>query len=239
MHRSKSAFITCLTAGLGVLFVAAASAATKPNIIMILSDDVGLGNIHCYGGAFDTPNIDKLAAAGTKFTYCYATPLCGPSRCELLTGRYPFRTGLINNQSHKAVDPKKEIMIPTVMKNAGYVTGSVGKWGQIQLGPGEWGFDEYLVFPGSGRYWRDQTKFYTENGKKKDLAEGEYLPDLMHKLAVDFITRHKDQPFFLYYPMSHMHAPIVRTPTTKGAKETRTSCTEKTTTIWTCSSASS
>ena len=188
------------------------AAGRRPNIILILSDDVGLGDIHYTGGPFNTPNIDKLAASGTKFTYCYATPLCGPSRCELLTGRYPFRTGLNSNQSHTAVSPKSEVMLPTVLKKAGYITGSVGKWGQIQLGPGEWGFDEYLVFPGSGRYWRDQTTTYTVNGKQQDLPEGKYLPDIMHKFAVDFIDRHKDQPFFLYYPMSHIHGPIVRTP---------------------------
>lgn len=194
------------------------AAERRPNIILILTDDVGLGDIHFSGGHYKTPNIDQIASTGTKFTYCYATPLCGPSRCELLTGRYPFRTGLNSNQSRMAVSPKSETMIPTVLKKAGYVTGSVGKWGQIQLGPGEWGFDEYLVFPGSGRYWRDQTDFYTQNGKKIDLPKGEYLPDLMHKFAVDFIDRHKDKPFFLYYPMSHMHGPIVRTPdSAKGA----------------------
>ena len=106
-------------------------------------------------------------------------------------------------------------MIPTVLKKAGYVTASVGKWGQICLGPGEWGFDEYLVFPGSGRYWREQTPYYTVNGKPQDLPEGKYLPDIMHQFAVNFIARHKDQPFFLYYPMSHIHAPIVRTPDSK------------------------
>src|SRR4051794_23959509 len=79
--------------------VAAAATKEHPNIIMVLSDDVGLGDIHCTGGSFSTPNIDKLASGGTKFTYCYATPLCGPSRCELLTGRYPFRTGLNSNHS--------------------------------------------------------------------------------------------------------------------------------------------
>ena len=186
-----------------------------PNIVLILSDDVGLGNIHCYGGPFETPNIDKLASGGTKFTYCYATPLCGPSRCQLLTGRYPFRTGLSSNQSRMAVDPKREVMIPTVMKKAGYVTGSVGKWGQIQLGPGEWGFDEYLVYPGSGRYWRAQTTTYNENGKEVDLPENKYLPGIMQKFATDFIDRHKDERFFLYYSMSHMHGPIVRTPDSK------------------------
>jgi arylsulfatase A len=187
-------------------------AISRPNIIFILSDDVGLGNVGCCGGPFKTPNLDSLAAAGTRFEYCYATPLCGPSRCQFLTGRYPFRTGLINNHSQNAVSPDREVMIPTVLKKAGYVTASVGKWGQISLGPGEWGFDEYLVFPGSGRYWRQQTTYYTVNGVRKNLKAGVYLPDVMHQFAVDFITRHKDQPFFLYYPMSHIHAPIVRTP---------------------------
>ena len=216
MHRIAIYFLTIVAAvSVGMNAAATRAAERRPNIILILSDDVGLGDIHFSGGPFNTPNIDKLAASGTKFTYCYAMPLCGPSRCELLTGRYPFRTGLISNQSHTAVSPKSEVMLPTVLKKAGYVTCSIGKWGQIQLGPGEWGFDEYLVFPGSGRYWRDQTTTYTVNGKKQDLPEGKYLPDIMHKFAVDFIDRHKDQPFFLYYPMSHIHGPIVRTPDSK------------------------
>ena len=208
-------FCPAILAVIAAIFSSAARAADKPNIILILTDDVGLGDIHSFGGPFNTPNIDKLAAGGTKFTYCYATPLCGPSRCQLLTGRYPFRTGLNSNNSHTAVDPKTEVMIPTVMKKAGYVTGSVGKWGQIQLGPGEWGFDEYFVFPGSGRYWSEQSPYYTVNGKRQELKEGEYLPDLMHKFAVDFIDQHKDKPFFLYYPMSHIHGPILRTPDSK------------------------
>src|SRR6185369_2390794 len=151
--------------------IAAPHATSRPNIVLILADDVGLGDVHCTGGPVRTPNIDKLAASGTKFTYCYTAPLCGPSRCELLTGRYPFRTGLISNHIPTAVDPKHEVMIPSVLKKAGYVTASVGKWGQIQLGPGEWGFDEYLVFPGSGRYWRDQTTYYIVNGRPHDRTK--------------------------------------------------------------------
>ena len=89
----------------------------------------------------------------------------------------------------------------------------------MPLGPGEWGFDEYLVFPGSGRYWRDQTAFYTHNGQRKDLPEGKYLPDLMHDFVVDFITRQKEKPFFVYYSMSHVHGPIVRTPDTKAGDD--------------------
>ncbi len=203
-----------LAAG-SLAFVLAAAAAEKPNIIVILSDDVGLGDIGCCGGPFKTPQIDALARGGLRFENAYSTPLCGPSRCELLTGRYPFRTGLINNQSHNAIQPGRETMIPTVLKQAGYATASVGKWGQMSFGPGEWGFDEYLVFPGSGRYWRQQTARYTANGETKPLLEGQYLPDLMHDFAVDFIKRNKDRPFFLYYPLSHIHGPIVRTPDSK------------------------
>jgi arylsulfatase A len=205
----------CVWAGFLAAGAQQQSSASKPNIILIYTDDVGLGNIGACGGPFKTPHIDSLAKTGTRFENCYSTPLCGPSRCQTLTGRYPFRTGLINNNSHDAVSPSREVMIPTVMKKAGYVTASVGKWGQICLGPGEWGFDEYLVFQGSGRYWREQNKQYRQDGQQKELAEGQYLPDLMHDFVVKFLTNHKDQPFFLYYPMSHMHGPILRTPDSK------------------------
>lgn len=190
--------------------------AKKPNIIFILSDDVGLGDIGYCGGPFKTPNIDKLAKGGTQFEFCYATPLCGPSRCEMLTGRYPFRTGLINNNSHQAIQPGKEIMLPTVLKKAGYVTASAGKWGQMSLGPGEWGFDEYIVFPGSGRYWNEQPNpRYKVSGQENTLKDGEYMPELLHDFIVKFLEKHKDQPFFLYYPMSHIHGPILHTPDSK------------------------
>lgn len=205
-----------MAGNLSAAVAAEKAAAQKPNIIIILSDDVGLGNIGCCGGPFKTPQIDTLATGGTRFELCYSTPLCGPSRCQLLTGRYPFRTGLINNNSARAIQPDREVMIPTVLKKAGYVTASVGKWGQMSLGPGEWGFDEYLVFPGSGRYWREQTTHYRLNGEQKELAAGQYLPDLMHQFIVQFLTRHQDQPFFLYYPMSHVHGPIVPTPDSKA-----------------------
>ena len=202
----------------GPAAAAVKEAPAQPNIILIMSDDVGIGDIHCCGGSFNTPNIDKLAEGGTRFEYCYSTPLCGPSRCETLTGRYPFRTGLNTNHSQNAVSPDREVMLPTVMKKAGYATASVGKWGQICLGPREWGFDEYLVFKGSGHYWASQGNSggaYNLNGEDKQMKEDEYMPDLLHNFAVDFITRHKDKPFFLYYPMSSIHAPILRTPDSK------------------------
>ncbi len=184
----------------------------RPNILFIMGDDVGLGDIGCCGGAYKTPRIDQLAQSGIRFEYCYTPPLCGPSRCQALTGRYPFRTGLNGNNIPAAIQPDREIMIQTVLKKAGYSTGHVGKWGQLSLGPGEWGFDEYLAFSGNGKYWGKQGETVSLNGTCKDLAEGQYLPDLMHGFIVDFLSRPRENPFFLYYALSHIHSPLVRTP---------------------------
>lgn len=191
------------------------SAVQKPNIIFILSDDVGLGNVHCTGGHYNTPNIDSLASGGMRFENCYALPLCGPSRYMLLTGRYPFRTGLISNQSAAALESHKEIMIPTVMKSAGYATACVGKWGQMPYGPGQWGFDEVMSCKGSGRFRPEQGISYERNGQYQKLNEGEYLPDLMHDFITSFIEKNQDKPFFLYYPIEAIHGPILKTPDSK------------------------
>jgi len=196
----------------------AAATISKPNIIFILSDDVGLGDVHCTGGHYNTPQIDSLAKSGMRFEYCYAMPLCGPSRCMFLTGRYPFRTGLISNQSADALAAHKEIMIPTIMKKAGYATACVGKWGQMPYGPGQWGFDEFMSCKGSGRYRAEQGIEYERNGKWQKLKAGEYLPDLMHEFIVSFFEKNKDKPFFLYYPIELIHGPILKTPdSNKGA----------------------
>ncbi len=212
---------TIATASLCVILHAAPdpgpAAAKMPNIIFILSDDVGLGNISCYGGKFPTPNIDSLAKDGTRFEYCYANPLCGPSRASCLTGRYVFRTGMLTNQSAPAMESKKEIMVPSVLKPAGYVTAQVGKWSQLPLEPGDWGFDEYLRFQGSGKYWASQAPSYTLNGKEVPLGD-EYMPDVMNDFVTDFITRHKDEPFYIHYAMSEMHGKILRTPDSKSDK---------------------
>ncbi|MCX6997110.1 MAG: sulfatase-like hydrolase/transferase [Kiritimatiellaeota bacterium] len=190
--------------GLSVIGFDVADAANqeKPNIVFILADDIGLSDISCYGGDHTpTPNIDSLAKDGLRFGACYAAPLCGPSRCQLLTGRYPFRTGRTGNHS-KGPEPGTEIMIPAMMKQAGYATACVGKWGQVGGKASQWGFDESLI--GGGNYWK--------SGKQGNSG---YLPDAMHKFIVDFITRHRDKPFLLYYPMVHVHGPIGPTPDSK------------------------
>ncbi|MEI6177590.1 MAG: sulfatase-like hydrolase/transferase, partial [Verrucomicrobiota bacterium] len=199
--------------------VPATARAEKPNIIFILADDVGWGEVSCFGAdRFKTPQVDALAKSGMRFESCYSMPMCGPSRCALLTGRYPFRTGLISNHSENAIQPGKEIMMSTLLKKAGYITASAGKWGQLSHGPAEWGFDESLAAgQASGQYWKGK---YIVNGKSQQLAEGKYLPDLTHDFIVDFINRHKDQSFFIYYPMIHIHIPILPTPDSKpGAND--------------------
>jgi len=195
-----------------------ATESSKPNIIFILSDDLGVDILSCFGSdQYKTPNLDALATGGMKFTHTYAAPLCGPSRALLLTGRYAFRTGAVNQDRVALITPEKEVMMPKILKGAGYVTASFGKWGQLGLTPGAFGFDEYLNFKGSGIFWNTQPKGkeYDLNGQQVALKDKEYMPDLVQKLAVDFITRNQDKPFYLYYPMSHIHGDILPTPDSK------------------------
>ena len=192
-----------------------APGAKKPNIIFVLADDLGINGLSCYGSdKFQTPNIDRLASGGTRYTNAYTAPLCGPSRALIMTGRYAFRTGATNQDATGLMKPTVETMMPKVLKQAGYTSAMIGKWGQLPLGPADFGFDEHLRFNGSGAYWNTQAKGenYTKNGEKTKLADKEYLPDVMHRYLVDFITRHKDRPFFAYYSMSHIHAEILPTP---------------------------
>ena len=222
-HRSRFGLILFLFSLLISLSRAADSGTQqKPNIILILTDDLGIGNLSVYGAdKFKTPNIDRLAADGLRFQRFYSEPLCGPSRAKILTGRFNFRTGMTSNASGSIMKPSNEVLICTTLHNAGYATASVGKWAQLPLTPSNWGFDQYLMFPGSGIYWTGQKRGtstwngdYTENGQNKIMPKDQYMPDLLNKFAIDFVTTatKEHKPFFLYYPMSHIHGPILRTP---------------------------
>ncbi len=187
----------------------------KPNIIFILADDLGIGDVGCYGADnYKTPNIDKLASQGIRFMNAYTAPLCGPSRATILTGRHLFRTGATNQDATGLMKPTVEIFQPTYLKKGGYVTASIGKWGQLPLEPSDFGFDDYLKFKGSGKYWNTQTggDTYLLNGKEIKLNDREYLPDVMHRHLVDFITQHRNQTFYVYYSLSHVHSEILPTP---------------------------
>lgn len=190
----------------------------KPNIIFILADDLGFAEVSCNGAdKYRTPNIDKLASKGLRFTNAYTPSLCGPSRATIMTGRYLFRTGATNQDACSLLKPSVETMMPTYLKQAGYVTSCIGKWGQLSLLPSDWGFDDYLKFTGSGIYWNTQEKGkdYLLNGKLLKLNDKEYMPDVMHKHLVDFLTENRNKPFYVYYSMSHVHGKILPTPDSK------------------------
>lgn len=193
-----------------------AATTRQPNIVFLLSDDVGIDLMGCYGSdRFKTPNIDALATSGIRFETCYSTPLCGPSRCLINTGRYGFRTGGLTNRSW--ADPggqgpkaSAEVPLAKVLKQAGYATCSSGKWRQIGETPGDWGFDEWLTDPTAGGwYWQ---RNYTKNGQLVEMGKEAYVPDVAHEFAMDFVRRHRQGPFYLYYPTHLVHGPIVRTP---------------------------
>lgn len=211
--------IACLLSVLAATASAAVAAAApthaKPNIIFILADDYGIGEVGCYGAdKYKTPNIDALARSGTRYTHGYTISLCGPSRAQILTGRYGFRTGGSNQDAVGEISPKKEKLIPSVLKPAGYVTTMIGKWSQFSLQPSDFGFDDYLRYAGSGAYWNTQEKVktYVVNGETRPLRNKEYMPDLMHQHLVDFITKHRDRPFYAHYSLSHTHSDILPTP---------------------------
>jgi len=217
MHSLLRLFCLAAFAAAGAL-----NGASQPNIIFILADDLGLDGVGCYGSdKHKTPAIDKLAESGMRFETCYAAPLCGPSRCLLMTGRYAFRTGGITNQSWRPAGPgaksADENPMAKLLKQSGYATGMAGKWRQVGETPREWGFDEYLTDPTAGGwYW--QNKLQKHDGPVT-LPEGSYAPDKVHEFALDFINRHKEKPFFFYYPMHHVHGPIQRTPDTAQGRK--------------------
>jgi arylsulfatase A len=205
-----------------------AAEVQRPNVILLLADDIGVGGFGCYGGdKYRTPNLDALARGGTRFEYCYSMPLCGPSRACLLTGRYAFRTGMAGNNTGRRVSPDREVCLARVLREAGYATAFAGKWNQLTYldslaDARKWGWDEYLKWDqadGPGRYWKPR---YYRDGKLLEGVGQKYGPDLCHEFAVDFIGRHKGRPFFLYYPLVLVHGPIVRTPdSAAGSKDLR------------------
>ena len=192
-----------------------ASPESKPNIIFILADDLGIGNVGCYGSDnYKTPNIDRLAAEGIRFAHAYTAALCGPSRALILSGRYAFRNGS-SNQDACTQMPTTELRAARTLNGAGYVSSAIGKWGQLPGEPNDAGFDDYLRFNGSGVYVNKKAgkpEPYTVNGSEKKLGDKEYMPDLLHEHLMSFIKKHQKDRFFVYYSLSSVHGDLLPTP---------------------------
>lgn len=207
--RSAALFIaTILTAIAGS--TPAADSATRPNVVLIMADDLGFETIGANGGtSYPTPVLDQLAATGMRFTNCFAQPLCTPTRVQLMTGQYNIR----NYTEFGLMDPRLKTF-GNLFRDAGYATGIVGKW---QLGrdadlPRKFGFDEACLWQHLRRPERYRNPGLEVNGKEVDYTQGEYGPEVVNDYALDFIERHKSEPFFLYYPMILTHGPFDPTP---------------------------
>ena len=188
----------------------------KPNIVFILADDLGYGDLGCFGQTqIKTPNIDRFAEEGLRFTDCYAgSTVCAPSRCSLMTG---YHTGHCRVRGNSLVPLRPEdATIAELLKKAGYVTGIFGKWGlgepETTGVPNSKGFDEWFGYLNQGHahnyypdyLWENTTEYPLEGNR--DGNREQYTHDLFTERALDFIDRHRKKPFFLYLPYTIPHA---------------------------------
>ncbi|MGH9340177.1 MAG: sulfatase-like hydrolase/transferase [Acidobacteriota bacterium] len=200
----------------------------KPNILFIMADDLGREWISSYGGEkISTPNIDKLAQDGLRFTNAYSMPVCTPTRATLLTGQYPFRHGWCGHWDVPRwgagghFDWKHNLTFARVMKSAGYATAAAGKWqiNDFRVQPDamlEHGFDECCMWtgfesqhpPSAERYW--DAYIHTREGSR--TYAGQFGTDVFLDFLIHFMRRHKEEPMMLYFPMCLPHKPLVHTP---------------------------
>ncbi len=184
--------------------------ARAPNVVLILIDDFGYECVTADGGeSYRTPIMDKLAANGVRFEQCHVQPLCTPTRVQLMTGLSNRR-----NYTHFGHLDPSQTTFANLLKKTGYATCITGKW-QLSNGfegPEHFGFDEYCLWQLTRRPGRYKNPGLEINHKTVDYTHGEYGPDIVSDYALDFITRKKEVPFFLYYPMMLTHDPYDATP---------------------------
>ncbi len=212
--RMKS--VTSLLLLLSAFAVGATTGATKPNIVVIMTDDQGYGDLSCHGNPIlKTPNLDRLHAESVRFTDFHVSPFCTPTRAALMTGRFPARTGAYRTSSGRTMMHTDERTIADVFADAGYVTGMVGKW---HLGdnaphrPQDRGFQEVVWHRCGGvgqasDYWGNDyfDDTYERNGKFEKF-EG-YCTDVWFREGIRFIEQNRSKPFFLYIAPNAPHGP--------------------------------
>lgn len=197
----------------------------KPNVIFILADDLGYGDLSCYGQTkFSTPNIDKLANSGMLFTQHYSgATVCAPSRSALLTGMHTGHTPIRGN---KEFQPEGQHPLPDsvetmaeILKSAGYATGAFGKWGLGYPGSegnsNNQGFDEFYGYNCQRLAHHYYPYYLRDNGAIDSLLENKgknkvvYAPEKIHQRALNFLEKNKDNPFFMFYPSAIPHAEMI------------------------------
>ena len=211
-----------------LLFAGIAGAAQKPNIIFIMVDDMGRDWVSCYGAKHQTPNMDRLAKEGVRYQTAWCTPICTPTRVTLLTGQYPCHHGWVQHYDvprwgGAGLRADRFTTFARLLRDAGYATVIGGKWQINHLGKEpdalkKHGFDEHCVWPGveegkpetQERFWNG---LLVTNGKRSKVPYG---PDTINRFLIDYIKRHKDDPFLVYYPMLLTHGPHTTTPMNKA-----------------------
>jgi arylsulfatase A len=200
----------CLCSLLGPLATIDISADPRPNIVLIMCDDMGYEGVSIYGSkTYSTPHLNQLAKAGMYFKHCYSTPICTPSRVQIMTGLYNFRNYVKFGQL-----PITQKTFANYLSESGYRTGICGKW---QLGGKadtvrQFGFDSHCLWHLDGResrYWNPRV---SRDGQLLNGLEEQFGPDIMTDFACNFISSDSQKPFFLYYPMTLPHWPFVPTP---------------------------
>ena len=204
---------------------AALAAPERPNIVYILADDLGYGDLGVYGQkVIQTPHLDRMAAEGVRFTQHYAgSAVCAPSRSALLTGQHTGHTPIRGNAEYLPEGqqplPAEAVTLAEVLKSAGYRTGAFGKWGlgfvHTEGDPLNQGFDRFYGYNCqrmAHRYyppylWDDQEKDFLKGNDTHETVT--YAPEVIHEQAVEFIREHRDEPFFLFYPHISPHAELL------------------------------
>ncbi len=207
--------------GISLSFLPAANdTLERPNVVLILTDDQGSVDVNCYGAVdLITPNMDKLAVEGVRFTQFYVgAPVCSPSRASLLTGRYPQRAQLARNASRDRGMPSSQVTIAEMLKKTGYCTALFGKWhlgSTLAISPNAQGFDEFLGHKvgcidnySHFFYWSGPNRHDLWLNEKEHFEDGNYFPDIVVREAKRFIKDNKDKPFFLYLPFNTPHYPL-------------------------------
>ncbi len=217
--RQISYYIVILVCCVGC-FSANATAAGKPNVVLILTDDQGSVDVNCYGAKdLITPNMDALAESGVRFSQFYVgSSVCSASRAALLTGRYPQRAQLPTNAHGQSGMPSSQVTIAEMMKDSGYKTGIVGKWHlgfPLEISPNNQGFDSFFGHKDGCIdnyshffYWYGPNRHDLWKNETEHFENGNYFPDLIVREATKFIEENKDEPFFLYLPFNMPHYPM-------------------------------
>lgn len=238
MRRGSGIIGMAVATAIGATAAGVEVRETRPNLLLILVDDLGKEWIGCYGAeGIETPHIDALAEGGMRFQNAYAMPQCTPSRLTLLTGQYPSRHGWTNHWdvprfgSGAHFDPGLNASFARILGDSGYATAAAGKW-QIDdfrvepLAMREAGFDSWCMWTGGEggnpisdeRYWDP----YIFSADRSATYRGAFGPDVYATSLIDFMRRHRDRPMLLYYPMALVHSPQVPTPdepAAEGAQE--------------------